>query len=52
LYYSLSIEQPWGEIGPDTPRGVSHGLHRVREMEEHQDMDERITQLELSLSDK
>ena len=41
-----------GEIRPDTARGVFNGLHRVREMEDHQEMDERIRQLELSLSDK
>jgi hypothetical protein len=41
-----------GQIGPDTARGVFNGLHRVREMEDHQEMDDRITQLELSLSGK
>jgi len=41
-----------GQIGPDTARGVFNGRHRVREIEEHQEMDERITQLELSLYGK
>jgi len=38
-----------GEIGPDAANRVFAGLHRVREMEEHLEMDERITQLELGL---
>ena len=41
-----------GEISPDSAHGVFNGLHRVLAMEEHQEMDERITQLELGLSGK
>ena len=41
-----------GEIGPHAAHGVFNGLHRVRAMEEHREMDERITQLELGLSGK
>ena len=41
-----------GEIGPDAANGVFTGLRRVREMVENEEMDERITQLELSFSGK
>ena len=38
-----------GEIGPDAAHGIFNGLNRIREMEEHLEMDDRITQLELGL---
>ena len=41
-----------GQIGPDAAHGVFNGLHRVRAMVEHEEMEERITQLELSLAGK
>ena len=41
-----------GQISPDAANRVFTGLNRVREMEEHLEMDKRITQMELSLSGK
>jgi len=38
-----------GEISPDAAHRVFNGLHRVREMDEHEIMNDRITQLELRM---